>query len=97
MAEQVIVNKQGVLQWRDIAKSWLMIVILPAIQGVIELFRSNGSFEGIEWDNILISTAVATLLFLAQRLAEPNKVITVYDTKEEAETVASEIKSQQAV
>lgn len=95
MAEKVIVNKQWVLQLRDLAKSWIMIVILPVIQSITELIKTNGSFEGIEWDHILISTGAATFLFLAQRFAEPNKVITIYNTKEEAETVASEIKSQE--
>lgn len=91
MVQEPIVNKQFSLQWRDIAKSWVMLVLLPVIQGVIELINTNGSFKGIEWNNILTSTAVATVLFLSQRFLAPPKVVTVYDSNSKAEKVAEEI------
>jgi len=92
MAEKVILSKQFSLDWRDLAKSWVMVVLLPIGQSVIELIKANGSFKGIEWDNILTSTAVATFLFLAQRFGSPAKVITTYSTNEKAAEVAEEIK-----
>lgn len=93
MANKVIVSKQWTLDWRDLAKTWVMLVLLPIGQSVIELIKTNGSFKGIDWDNILTSTAVATFLFLAQRFGAPAKVITTYPTNEKAEAIAEEIKN----
>lgn len=93
MAQKVIVSKQWSLDWRDLAKSWVMLVLLPIGQSVIELIKTSGSFKGIDWENILTSTAVATFLFLAQRFGSPAKVITTYNTNEKAASVAEEIKN----
>lgn len=92
MAEKVIVNKQWTLQWRDIAKSWVMLVLFPAVQGVIELIGK----EPIDWMNIAKATGIATLLFLGQRFAAVPKVVTTYQSNEDAEIVGENIKKDVA-
>lgn len=91
MAEKVIVNEQFSLQWRDVAKSWVMVVILPLLQSIVELIRANGSLQGIDWNNIVTSTVLATAIFLVQRFTQPPKVITTYDSNAQAAKVGEEV------
>lgn len=89
MAKKVIVNEQGKLQWRDIAKSWMLLVLFPAIQAALDLLSKEAE---VDWLNILRATGLATALFLIQRISEPAKVITTYQTNEHANAVADDIK-----
>ena len=87
MAEKVITNKQGVLQWRDLAKSWVMLVIFPILQTVIEVLGK----EAIDWVNIAKATGLATIVFLGQRMSAPPAVVTTYSTNDKAVEVAKDI------
>ena len=90
--EKVILSKKWSLNLRDFAKSWVMLVGLPIVQTIIELVQTNGSFKGIEWNNIAISAITATILFLSQRFADTAKVITTYSDNEQAKSVAEKLK-----
>lgn len=94
MAEKIITNKQFVLQLRDFAKSWVMAVIFPIIQSVVELIKASGSLEGINWNNILTSTVLATLVYLGQRFAAPPAVVTTYNSNEQAVQVAEKVSTE---
>lgn len=91
MAEEVIVNKQWTLQLRDIAKSWAMVVVFPALQGAIELLGK----EPIDWANIAKATALATIVFLGQRFAAKPAVVTLQPSNEVAVEVAETIKKDE--
>jgi len=91
MANKIIVNEKNSLSWRDVAKSWVMIVVFPIVQGVIEFIVANGSFSGIDYQRILIATLSATFLFLVQRFNAPASVTTLYNSNQKAIQVAKTI------
>lgn len=96
MAEKVIVNESNSLNWRDVGKSWILLVGIPVVTGIIELIDKNGSFSNIEWGGILTSTVTATMLFLIQRFTNKPSVVTFYNSNEKAIAVSEDIKDKNA-
>lgn len=96
MAEKVIVNESNSLNWRDVGKSWILIVGIPVVMGIIELIDKDGSFANIEWGKILTGTVTATLLFLVQRYKSQPSVVTFYNSNEKAVAVGEDIEKKNA-
>jgi hypothetical protein len=89
--EKIIVNKGFSIQLRDLLKSWVMLIVYPVIRTIIDLYKTSGSFEGVNWQSIGIETAIATILFLADRYLQPSKVISTYANDNDAKKVAAKI------
>jgi len=87
MANKIIVNKQGSLNWRDMFKGAIMAVGVPVLTVLQELI------PGYDIPVIYKAGLSALITYLLKNVLAKPTVVTTYDTNAKAENVAEEIKS----
>jgi len=91
MAEKVIVNKQGSLNWRDLLKGGVIAAISPAFTILIQSLQAE-DFT-VNWKSILNVAIISFLTYLSKNLFTAPSVVTTYSSNDKAVEVAEEIKS----
>ena len=90
MAEKVIVNKQGALNWRDLLKGGAVAAISPVFTIIIQSLQAEDLT--INWKSILNVAIISFLTYLSKNLFANPSVTTVYNSNDKAVEVAEDIK-----
>lgn len=90
MANTVILNKQGSLNWRDLLKGGILAAISPVFTILIQSLQA-GDFT-INWKSILNVAIIAFLTYLSKNLFGPASVETTYSSNAKATEVAKDLK-----
>lgn len=94
MAKNVIVNKTGSLNWRDLLKGGIVAAISPAFTILIQSLQA-GDFQ-VNWKSILNVAIIAFLTYLSKNLFGPASVTTTYSTNDKAASVAEDVNKSNA-
>jgi len=90
MANKVIVNKQGSLNWRDLLKGGVVAAISPAFTILIQSLQAE-DFT-VNWKSIANVAVISFLTYLSKNLFANPSVVTTYDSNDKAVNVAEDIK-----
>lgn len=90
MANKVVVNKQGALNWRDLLKGSVIAAISPVFTIIIQSLQADGFI--VNWKSILNVAIISFLTYISKNVFSAPSVTTVYNTNEKATEVAEDIK-----
>lgn len=91
MAEQVIVNKQLSLNWRDVLKGGVVAAISPVFTIIIQSLQAGDL--AFNWKSIANVAIISFLTYISKNFFANPSVVTTYSDNQKATEVAKEIKS----
>ena len=87
MANKIITNQQGSLNWRDLIKGAIMAVGTPVLYILSEMIPN------FNLDPIVRAGLSALITYLIKNVLAPASVVTTYSTNEQAVKVADKIEN----
>lgn len=89
MADKIIVNKRGSLNWRDAVNGFVIAALTSGLTALQQLVDNN---NGVSWRVVLMAALSGGIGYVLKKLVlDKPSVVTQYGTNSKAEEVAETI------
>ena len=89
MANKVILNKRGSVNWRDWVNGLIMASLVSALTALQQILDSN---NGVNFKVVGMAAVSGIVGYVLKKILERPSVVTTYSSNEKAEQIAEDIK-----